>query len=134
MKMNIKFNIDILQFVIIVMGYIITIATSGLIVRHFTGGAKRETSSADSEGQISRTNYDVGVIIGKCENFLTITLILASAFTGLALIFTAKSIVRSEEIKRDPKYYLGGTLLNFSYSVLMAFFIRIVLSAIDHPI
>lgn len=132
--MNIIFNIDILQCVIILMGYIITIATSGLIVRHIVGGARQKTSIGDSEKPVSRTKYDIGAIIGKCENLLTITLILADAFTGLALIFTAKSIVRSEDIKRDPKYYLGGTLVNFTYSVLMGFFIRVVLSAISHPI
>ncbi len=115
------------------MGYVITIATSGLIVRHFIGGPREKVSSVDSEKRVSRTNYDIGVIIGKCENLLTITLILANAFTGLALIFTAKSIVRSEDIKRDPNYYLGGTLVNFTYSVLMGFLIRIVLSAIHRP-
>lgn len=132
--MNVIFNIDILQYVTILIGYIITIATSGLIIRHFIGSARQKTSSGDSEKLVPRTNYDIGAIIGKCENLLTITLILADAFTGLALIFTAKSIARSEDIKSDPKYYLGGTLVNFTYSVLMGFFIRIVLSAIGHPI
>jgi hypothetical protein len=74
------------------------------------------------------------MIIGKCENFLTITLILAGAITGLALIFAAKSIVRSEDIKKDPKYYLGGTLVNFSYSVLMGFVILILLKTVGHPL
>ncbi|MCD5417579.1 hypothetical protein LR021_04390 [Candidatus Bipolaricaulota bacterium] len=85
--MRIIFNIDIVQSVIIVMGYIITIATSGLIVRHFIGGPRQKTSSRDSEKPVSKTNYDIGAIIGKCENLLTITLILANAFTGLALIY-----------------------------------------------
>lgn len=133
--MNIVFNIDIPQCIIIVIGYIITMATSGLIIRHFIGGVSQKVSNTDPpERSIPRTNYDVGAIVGKCENFLTITLILANAFTALALIFTAKSIVRNEDIKKDPKYYLGGTLLNFSYSVFMGFFIRIALIAIGHPI
>ncbi|MCK4404779.1 MAG: hypothetical protein KAW02_06775 [candidate division Zixibacteria bacterium] len=132
--MNIIFNIDVLQYVIIVMGYVLTIATSGLIVRHFIGGTIQGSSNADSKRSISRTNYDLGAIIGKCENLLTITLVLVNAFTGLALIFTAKSIIRSEHIKRNPKYYLGGTVVNFTYSFLMGFFIRILLSAIGHPI
>ena len=33
--------------------------------------------------------YDLGMIIGKCENILTLTFILADQFTGLALIFAA---------------------------------------------
>ena len=75
--------------------------------------------------------FDVGAIIGKCENFLVITFILADAFTGSALIFTAKSIVRREDIEKDPGYYLGGTLVNFSYSVLIGYLIRIALNSID---
>jgi len=132
--MNINLNLDILQCVIIAMGYITTNATSGLIVRHFISGTKQKAPIEDSRETLSNTNYDTGAIIGKCENFLTITLILASAFTGLALIFTAKSIVRSEDIKKDPKYYLGGTLVNFSYSVFMGFFIRFCLNTVGHPL
>ncbi len=132
--MNITFYIDILKCTIIIIGYISTIATSGVIVRHFIGDTKEQTVREDSDKSISRTNYDAGAIIGKCENFLTISLILANAFTGLALIFTAKSIVRSENIKKDPKYYLGGTLVNFSYSVFMGFLIRFILSALGHPV
>ena len=127
-------NLDIVQALVVAAGYITTFATSGVIVRHFVGGAPQSAQDGDPEKPTSRSRYDIGAIIGKCENFLTITLILADAFTGLALIFTAKSIVRSEDIKRNPTYYLGGTLLNFTYSVLMGFVIRIVLSAMGRPV
>ncbi len=125
---------DIVQYIVVGVGYIVTIATSGLIVRHFVSIVRQKASSASSEGSISSTDYDTGMVIGKCENILTITLILANAFTGLALIFTAKSIVRTEDIKKNAKYYLGGTLVNFTYSVLMGFLIRTVLVALGHPI
>lgn len=104
------------------------------IVHHFIGDSGQGYSSVNSGKSTSKGGYEAGAIIGKCENFLIISLILANAFTGLALIFTAKSIVRSEDIKRDPRYYLGGTLVNFSYSVLMGFLIRIILCAIGHPL
>jgi len=132
--MNIIANIDIdiLQCVIIVSGYLITMATSGAIVDFLVGIPKPESSNPEKAN--SKTVFAIGTIIGRCENFLTITFILSDAFTGLALIFTAKSIARSENIKKNPRYYLGGTLVNFSYSVFMGFFIRFVLSAIDRPI
>ncbi len=134
--MNIIANIDIdiLQCVIIVIGYLITMATSGAIVGFLVGIPKPESSNENPEKANSKIVFDIGTIIGRCENFLTITFILSDAFTGLALIFTAKSIARSEHIKKNPKYYLGGTLVNFSYSVFMGFFIRFVLSAIGRPI
>lgn len=132
--MNIIANIDIdiLQCVIIVIGYLMTMATSGAIVDFLVGIPKPESSNPEKAN--SKIVFDIGTIIGRCENFLTITFILSDAFTGLALIFTAKSIARSEHIKKNPKYYLGGTLVNFSYSVFMGFFIRFVLSAIGRPI
>ena len=122
----------ILQGAIVLAGYVLTVATSGLIVRHFVAETNPISPEAQNDTDSPKKSYDVGAIIGKCENLLTITLILANAVTGLALIFAAKSIVRSEDIKKEPKYYLGGTLVNFTYSVLMGFLIRRLLGAIDH--
>jgi hypothetical protein len=124
-------EIMILQGAIVLAGYALTVATSGLIVRHFVAENKPATPETENDTTISKRSYDAGAIIGKCENLLTITLILANAVTGLALIFAAKSIVRSEDIKKEPKYYLGGTLVNFTYSVLMGFLIRTLLDAIN---
>ncbi|MFQ5456768.1 MAG: hypothetical protein ACE5EA_11330 [Nitrospirota bacterium] len=107
-----------------------------MIVRYFISVPKID-SSVEHSGEVekvSNSSYDLGGIIGKCENLLTITLILADAYTGLALIFTAKSIVRSENMRKDPFYYLGGTLVNFSYSLMMGFFIRVILKATGHTI
>ena len=132
--MGITPSIDVLQYVVVLIGYIIAVVTSGLIVRHFVGKTNTKCSDPDSGESTSRTNYDVGAIIGKCENLLTITLILVDGYTGLALIFTAKSIIRAESIKKDPKYYLGGTLVNFTYSVMIGFLIRVFLTALGHPI
>jgi hypothetical protein len=132
--MNQQLHIDFFQSFIVILGYILTIATSGVIVRHFVGRNKPPPSNTETEKTIYKKNYDLGAIIGKCENILTITLILANAVTGLALIFAAKSIVRSESIKKEPKYYLGGTLVNFTYSVLMGFVIRILLLIAKHPL
>ena len=121
----------ILQGAIVVAGYVLTVATSGLIVRHFVAETKPIPSEAQNDKDSAKRSYDAGTIIGKCENLLTITLILANAVTGLALIFAAKSIVRSEDIKKEPKYYLGGTLVNLTYSVLMGFLIRTLLNAVS---
>jgi hypothetical protein len=127
-------HVDILQYALVVLGYIFTIATSGFVVRHFVGTTRPKSENTNSDTIAPKKHYDLGAIIGKCENILTITLILANGFTGLALIFTAKSIVRREDMRKDPKYYLGGTLVNFTYSVLMGFFIRILLSATGHSL
>lgn len=62
-----------------------------------------------------------GVIIGKCENLIAVTCVLADQLTGLALIFAAKSLVRNsgESVKDD--YYLCGTLVNLVWSIGMGY-------------
>ena len=117
-------GISIFQIFIIVAGYLITISLSGIIVRFFVGIPPKDEQETPSGGNDSR--FDTGTIIGKCENILTVTFILAGEITGLVLVFAAKSLIRKELINEDAKYYLGGTLINFSFSVLMGFLIRIL--------
>ena len=64
--------------------------------------------------------FNTSVLIGKCENILTVTLALLGEETALALIFTAKSFARKEEIERDPGFYLGGTLVNLVWGIVVA--------------
>lgn len=87
-------------------------------------GSVTVTSSPDAPdagpATLGRSEIDTGRIIGKCENILVVTLVLFNQFPALAIIFAAKGIVRQRDITRDPNYYLGGTLVNFTWSVLVA--------------
>ena len=65
-----------------------------------------------------------GVIIGKCENILVFVFIIFDQYTALALIFTAKTVVRAEAIRADPLYYLAGTMINVTYSIIIALVIK----------
>lgn len=64
--------------------------------------------------------YDTGYIVGKCENILIYIMVCMGEFTALALIFSAKSLIRQEDIKKDSLYYLAGSLVNFTYSIIIA--------------
>ncbi|MEA2016737.1 MAG: hypothetical protein U9O59_08600 [Actinomycetota bacterium] len=125
----------LLQYLIIIIFYIFTLATSGMIVELFIGINKKRKSVINNNLSRKRPalNLDTGTIIGKCKNILTLTLILLGAYTGLALIFTAKSIIRADMIKKNPKYYLGGTLVNFTYSILVGLAIITVLKLLGIP-
>ena len=79
-------------------------------------------------GTPQRGRFDTGTVIGKCENILALTFILADETTGLALIVAAKSLVRKEDIQKNPGYFLGGTLVNLVWSVIMGFAMRISLA------
>jgi len=74
------------------------------------------------------SEINTGRIIGKCENLIILTFILAGEVTGLALIFAAKNIVRTKDIQENPNYFLAGTMINFTASMLMGFLIKYILT------
>jgi hypothetical protein len=113
------------QALVIVAAYVLTLALSGVIVRFFVRApaAKEDDSEA---GPSSRPRFDAGAVIGKCENIITVTCVLLGEVTGLALIFAAKSIVRTEDIRRNASYYLGGTLVNLVWGLVVAVLARVL--------
>jgi len=111
---------------VIAAAYLVTLATSGLVVR-LVAGNPQAAATDDAAGARRRRQ---GLIIGKCENVIAVTFILAGQETGLALIFAAKSIVRRDDIKRDPDYYLGGTLVNLVWSLILAFSARVLVAGL----
>lgn len=63
---------------------------------------------------------DTGWLIGRLENVLVFTLVLAGEYTALSIIFAAKSWVRREDTATEnTTYYLAGTLVNFTYSIIV---------------
>jgi hypothetical protein len=53
---------------------------------------------------------------------------MLDAFTALALVVTAKTIVRKEEIEKNSMFFLAGTLINVSYSVLIGYSVKLLLA------
>ncbi len=103
--------------VVIVAAYVITLTCSGKLVAYFVLPRKRPARPAPNP---DGPRFNTSLLIGKCENILTVTLVLLGQETGLALIFTAKSFVRKEEIERDPGFFLGGTLVNLVWGIVVA--------------
>lgn len=109
---------------VILGGYALLIASSGRFVTWTLGWADGEYRSNVSEEQ-----RDIGTIVGKAENVLLMTFVLVGAYTALAVIFAAKSIVRREDMKNDSLFYLAGTLVNFTYSIVIGLLVRVVVGA-----
>ncbi len=65
-----------------------------------------------------------GAAIGVLERIFTLTFVLIGEHTALALIFTAKSIARFEELKdrKFAEYYLIGTLSSLLFAMLIGIF------------
>jgi hypothetical protein len=76
----------------------------------FTGRALESDSDVEK---------DTGWLIGRLENVVVLTLVIAGQYTALSIIFAAKSWVRIEDTaSENTTYYLAGTLVNFTYSIV----------------
>ena len=67
-----------------------------------------------------------GAIIGILERLFVLTLVLIGEYASIALIFTAKSIARFEELKnrKFAEYYLIGTLSSILLAMLVGILTR----------
>lgn len=95
--------------------YAVLLGSSSLVVagglRYFTGDALAGGGDIDE---------DTGWLIGKLENVLVLTFVLQGAYTALSIVFAAKSFIRREDTSSgNTTYYVAGTLLNFTYSVVV---------------
>jgi len=112
---------------VVAAAYVVTLALSGVMIRFFILPRNRpERPARDRTGP----RFDSSVVIGKCENIITVTFVLLGQETGLALIFAAKSLVRSDDIKKNPGFYLGGTLVNLVWALLVAAAARLLVNGI----
>lgn len=93
----------------IAAAYGFLLGTSGFVV----AGAFR-FAGVEPSGDVA----DTGRAVGKIENVLVLTLTLLGAYTALAIVFTAKSIVRWQDLSSEnTTYYLTGSITNVTYSV-----------------
>ena len=108
---------------VLVAGGVILLATSGWVLEFVLSHLLEENPTEE----LDKTQRDTGQIIGKCENVLVYLFMVLEAYTALGLIFAAKSLVRKEDIDSDDtSYYLTGTLVNFTYSIVVAVVFRVV--------
>jgi len=65
-----------------------------------------------------------GIWIGLFEMIITFALIFVDQFGALAIIIGTKQVARMEQSKKNPSYYVLGTLINLSTALLLAMFAR----------
>jgi hypothetical protein len=103
-------------------GCLLLLLTSGLVVN----GVLSAISRKPMQDLVEKNKRDTGFVVGKCENILIFVFMLASAYTALGLVFTAKTVVRLEDARREPLFYLAGTMVNVTYSVLVALLVKLL--------
>jgi len=107
---------------------ILLILTSGDVVRL----ALTLSSHKPLKDIASENEWDTGFLVGKCENILLFILVIYNAFTALSIVFAAKTIVRIEDLGSDEEdkkslFYLAGTFVNVTYSILLALLAKHIL-------
>jgi hypothetical protein len=112
------------RVVVVIAAYAVTLLFSGKVVSFFVLPRAMAPPPAPDPGG---PRFNVSTVIGKCENIITVSFVLAGEATGLALVFTGKSLVRAEEIKKNPGFFLGGTLVNLVWAMVVAALARLLI-------
>ena len=114
-----------IQIAILITGYMILLGTSGIVVNFILS----RISSVPISQTISKEVRDTGFVVGKCENILLLTFMILEAYTALALVFAAKAIVRREDMSKNSLFFLAGTMVNVTYSIMVGLAIKLILES-----
>jgi len=110
---------------IIAGGMLFLLITSGWVVSSIL----RKIEPKEQQFPVNQEMINIGRVIGKCENLLILILMLLDAETALAIIFTAKALVRKEDMVKNSFFFLAGTMINVTYSILVGFILKLLLKA-----
>jgi hypothetical protein len=121
------------SYLLLSSGLLALLLTSSFVVRSTLKKVSHKSIEAlaaeDTPTEIvQKRRIAIGSIIGKCENILVFIFLMLDAYTALAVVVTAKTIVRKEEIEKNSMFFLAGTLINVSYSVLLGFIAKLLLA------
>ena len=83
----------LVKAIIVIIGYFATFFITNLLIKKIVLKGKTG-ANVDIDKKTIRDGY----IIGKCENIIILSFVLAGEVTGLALIFAAKSLARQKDI------------------------------------
>ena len=125
-------NSTLVKGLVILIGYFLTFFITNLLIKQIIFKGKKGFD-ADGDGDIDLKDEKIirdGYIIGKCENIIILSFVLAGEVTGLALIFAAKSLARQKDINDNAGFFLAGTMINFTATLIIAFIIKYILTLI----
>lgn len=124
-----------------VMGALFLLFTSGTVVRRVMNiiynknladlassdrGTPTVVQPDVNEEKLAKDRISTGLIIGKCENLIIYLMVLTGSYTALAIIFTAKTIIRKEDIAKNSMFFLAGTMINVTYSLLISILVKLL--------
>jgi len=117
---------NLIHAAILIIGYIFLLGTSGRVLNFILS----RISSKPLSQTVSKEVLDTGFIVGKCENLLILTFMFLGQYTALALVFAAKTIARREDMSRNSLFFLAGTMINVTYSIMIGLVLLLLIGII----
>lgn len=120
----------LVKAVIIILGYFITFGLTTFLIKKIvlSGKIKSDNEQENVQKAPKKSEIRDGYIIGKCENIIILSFILVGEVTGLALIFAAKNLARVKDIRDNAGFFLAGTMVNFTATLVIAYLLKIILT------
>lgn len=118
-----------LNFWLIASGYLTVTFPLSLLMYYATQRWRRSVEQGDW-GKSSSSLSEAGKWIGIFERVLVYTFVVTSHFEGIGFLIAAKSVLRFNDIKgndarKETEYVLIGTLMSFSFSILIGLLVRL---------
>ncbi|THU34784.1 DUF3307 domain-containing protein [Niastella caeni] len=109
------------------VGYLLVTFPLSLLMASATQKWRREAEENSVRSSVSLN--EAGKWIGIFERILVFTFVISSHFEGIGFLIAAKSILRFNDIKgnearKEAEYILIGTLMSFSFSIMIGLIIR----------
>ncbi len=101
--------------------------TTGYIDRTGLKDKKKVEEKTEEQLILERKRRKAGLIVSRCENILILTFMHLNEVTALVIIIGIKGLVRREDIEKKPGYYLVGTILNLTISILLGLLIKVLI-------
>lgn len=127
-------NNILVRGILILLGYLITFVLTTYLVKKIVIKKNVKLAPAEDENvnKVNSKTIRDGRIIGKCENVIILTFVLVGEITGLALIFAAKNLARQKDINDNAGFFLAGTMVNFTTTLIIAYILKLILAGLPH--
>ena len=116
---------------IIFLGYFLTMLLTNYLVKatiwYVDKSSPEKKKEEEKEAETptrKKQRSKIGFIVGRCENILILTFMLLNQVTALVVIIGIKGLVRKENIEKKPGYYLVGTIVNLTLSILLGLLVK----------
>lgn len=125
-----KLGILFVSFLVVTIGIILVIRVGGMIIGMAVQPYLAQISTENERDHIRKRGLDDGgKMIGYLERLLIFLFILMNFPLGIGFLITAKSVFRFGEVsnpdnRKEAEYIIIGTLMSFSYAIVIGYGIR----------